>query len=149
MIKWFFDKVFEEFTFLGGILFYGLICLWFLFNAEYDYFILLIVGAIIIYFITIFIRLFYFKNRPKKIKYKGFVEKIDASSFPSVHAARITLLFVFFVKFFFKDLILISLSFMILLMVLSSRIYLKKHYFNDVVGGIFLGLFTSLIFLIN
>ena len=83
------------------------------------------------------------------MKYRGFIEKIDASSFPSIHAARITLLFVFFVKFFFKDLILISLSFMILVMVLSSRIYLKKHYFSDLLGGIFLGLFTSLIFLIN
>ena len=149
MIKWFFDKVFEEFTFLGGILFYGLVCLWFLFGEKYDYFIMLFAGVILIYVVTFLIRLFYFKNRPKKMKYRGFIEKIDASSFPSVHAARITLLFVFFVKFFFKDLILISLSFMILVMVLSSRIYLKKHYFSDLLGGIFLGLFTSLIFLIN
>jgi membrane-associated phospholipid phosphatase len=144
MIKWFFDKVFEEFTFLGGILFYGLVCLWFLFGEKYDYFIMLFAGAILIYVVAFLIRLFYFKNRPKKMKYRGFIEKIDASSFPSVHAARITLLFVFF-----KDLILISLSFMILVMVLSSRIYLKKHYFSDLLGGIFLGLFTSLIFLTN
>ena len=98
MIKWFFDKVFEEFTFLGGILFYGLVCLWFLFRGEYTYFFNLFISAILIYVIAIIIRLFYFRNRPKKIKHSDFVEKIDASSFPSVHTARIVLLFVFFIK---------------------------------------------------
>ena len=41
-------------------------------------------GLISAYAITTFFRITYFKNRPEKQKYKNWLERIDASSFPSL-----------------------------------------------------------------
>ena len=100
-VKIIFDKFFEEITFLGGILFFLLFSILFLILGKPDMFFQLILGLIIIYVLTFLIRLFYFKARPKKVHYKNFLEKLDASSFPSVHAARITFISLFLIISFF------------------------------------------------
>ena len=110
---------------------------------------ILLFGIFIIYFLTFVIRIFYFKSRPKKVKYSNFIEKIDASSFPSVHAARTTfillLLLVYFVRSFFLAGGLIFVAFL----ACYSRIYLMKHDKVDVFGGIVLGIVSFVPFLIN
>jgi membrane-associated phospholipid phosphatase len=145
MIKMILKKILEESTFLGGLLFYLLFSFWFLFRGRSDYFFVLISGLMIIYLSTVIIRIFYFKDRPNKMAYKNFMEKIDASSFPSVHGARITFIFIFLTLNMLKSFFLVFLSFIVVLLVIYSRIYLKKHYFIDLLGGIILGLFAYLI----
>ncbi len=138
-------KFFEELTFLGGILFYIIFSLYFLFNKEYIFLTQLVAGLVIIYAVTLLIRLFYFKPRPKKIKHNNFIEKIDASSFPSIHTARTTFLFIFLVFNFLNNLWILSLILILSFLVIYSRIYLKKHDWVDVVGGIMLGIVSFIL----
>ncbi|MEK6809115.1 MAG: phosphatase PAP2 family protein [Nanoarchaeota archaeon] len=98
----------------------------------------LIAGSILTAAIVIVIRLFYFKPRPKKKDYSGLLEKIDASSFPSLHSARIVFLALIF-SVHFADIYLTILCTIVAALVSYSRIYLRKHYLIDVVGGIVVG----------
>src|SRR3989338_4092187 len=52
----------------------------------------LIVALAIAYIVTFTIRIAYFKQRPKQQKYNTILQKIDASSFPSLHSMRATIL---------------------------------------------------------
>ena len=128
-----------ELTSFGGTILYFLVSLFFLVLENYTIFFNLLVGIILIYTSVIIIKIFYFKDRPKKYKYGNFVEKIDASSFPSVHAARITLLSVILMNYFNNIMISAILAALIIL-VACSRIMLKKHDIKDVGAGIILGI---------
>jgi len=135
-------KFFEEVTFLGGALFYLLFICLFLFNKQYFFMIILITGLFFIYSIMFIIRLFYFKPRPKKMGYNNFLEKIDASAFPSVHSARVVFLFIFLFFYFRENSLLILSSFVLMILVFCSRLFLKKHDFIDIFGGIILGIIS-------
>lgn len=101
-------------------------------------------GFLITYFTAVIIRLFYFKNRPKKETYNNTLEKIDASSFPSVHSARAVFLALTFSKF--SDATMTSaILFLLAGTVCYSRIAIKKHYWTDVIGGVVLGIVTFVI----
>lgn len=98
----------------------------------------LFIGGICIVVLTTIIRITYFKVRPRPKKYTTWIEKIDASSFPSTHAARaayiLTLLWTI-IPTHFKILgifLVISISY--------SRIARKRHDVIDVLGGIVLGI---------
>ena len=132
-------RFFEEVTFLGGILFYSLFIFWFLSKRQYNLVLILCFGLSIIYLATLVIRFFHFKPRPKRIRYNNFLEKIDASSFPSIHSARATFLFLFLFLFFIDSYVLLFLIFFLSIFVLYSRIYLMKHYWEDILGGVVLG----------
>jgi membrane-associated phospholipid phosphatase len=140
-------KIFDELTLLGGILFYLLFMLILFLSGEYTYCFFFGLALILIYFITFIIRLFYFKQRPNKANYRNFLEKIDASSFPSIHAARSTFIFIFLVFFYSKIYYLIPLYTLLFLGVLFSRIYLKKHDYIDLFGGIIMGILLSLLYM--
>lgn len=98
----------------------------------------LIIGQIIMYLFAVPLKLFLFKNRPKKIMHKNIIEKIEASSFPSVHTLRIFFVSAVLINFFNNVILTVILSFLSLA-VAYSRIYLKKHHFIDIIGGAFLG----------
>src|SRR3989344_1900245 len=136
------DKIFKEITTLGGLMLYILVLILTLFIDVY-YSLILFFGMVIIYAISGLIRFFYFRNRPKKMSYKTTLEKLDASSFPSIHAARVTFLAIFLIKFIVKDYLFVLLVILTWLLVCYSRIYLKKHYLIDVIGGVILGIVTS------
>ncbi len=140
----FIKKFMQEITFIGGIVFYLIVCLLFLFIKEYSIFFFLFLGLFLIYFITFLIRIFYFKPRPKKQKYQNFIQKIDASSFPSVHSARTMFLFLFLLIYYFNIFIAI-ISLILSVLVFYSRIYLKKHDIIDVFAGIILGIFSFIL----
>ena len=93
------------------------------------------------YFVTVIIRLVYFKNRPDKFAYNNIIEKIDAASFPSLHAARTGFLTVFFV-YYFNNMIISVILAVLALGVLYSRVYLRKHDIRDVLAGAVLGVFV-------
>lgn len=138
-------KFFEEITFLGGILFYLIFLLFFLINKDYFSSLIIFSGIVLIYFITLGVRTFYFKSRPKKVKYKNFLEKIDASSFPSIHSARSIFIFLFLIFYVIADYLVLFLLLVLTFLVMYSRIYLKKHNIMDLLGGILLAIFSFVI----
>ncbi len=104
----------------------------------------IILGLIIIEFICSLIKVFYYKSRPIKKDYKNIIEKINAGSFPSIHTARSS--FVFLSLFLITPSYLAkSLFFMIILLVAGTRIILKKHYLIDVLFGLIIGIIFSII----
>ena len=130
----------SEITFFGGLPFYlSLLIASYLFSVEWLTF-KLALGLLALHIIPIVIRLFYHKNRPNKEEYGNLLERLSASSFPSVHSARA----------FFLGITLFEISlplgiFMTLAaaLVAFSRVYLRKHYLLDVLAGALLGLLLS------
>jgi undecaprenyl-diphosphatase len=141
-------KIFEELTFFGGIAFYMFLVVVFFVLGKIDSVFKLILGLIFIYLVTFIIRLFYFKPRPKKIGYKNLLEKIDASSFPSVHAARAVFLCFFIVFLFNLSWVVDILIGILMILVIYSRIYLLKHDIIDAIGGILLGILSLVVFIL-
>ncbi len=99
----------------------------------------LLIGFVLTYAIAFIIRIFYFKDRPAKEKYNSMLSKIDSSSFPSVHSAR-AILYAVLISNYFNNYILYIFLVVLALIVSYSRVYLKKHYWIDVVAGWIIGL---------
>lgn len=122
---------------MGGFPISTLITLLFLF-ININIFFQLLVAFAIAYGLTIIGRALFWKQRPKKRKYKNFLEKIDAGSFPSLHSARagvlVTILSNFFANNFITGLLIISA-----IGVAWARVYLKKHFPVDVITGLVIG----------
>ena len=98
----------------------------------------LIVGLILTYAITSVIRLMYFKRRPDKQTYRNIVEKIDASSFPSLHAMRAAVLATI-LSAFFENFWLTPLFALAAVAVAVSRVMTKRHDVSDVLAGLIFG----------
>ena len=135
-IKKIIDLFFRQITELGGFFFYFIILIACLIFNRIDLFTKLFLSLIIIIVLSIAIKWFYFKERPKKQKKTNLFERLDASSFPSIHSMRAFSL-AFWFSIFFDNLLFIFYVSLIALIVAYSRIYLKKHYLIDIVGGIF------------
>lgn len=134
-------EFFRDVTAMGGLA--ASMLLIFLFLSS-PLLVPLIAGSIITAGMVVLIRLFYFKPRPRKEKYTNFIERIDASSFPSLHAARIVFLAILFSVHFANQYLTILCS-VTAALVSYSRIYLRKHDWIDVVGGIIVGVATYFI----
>jgi len=136
------DDSFKQITSFGsyqGYLIYSII---FLLVGFIEEFVFLFTGLILLYVIAIPLRLLFFRERPIAKKYNNFIEKINASSFPSLHSARSVFLLLFFINFFNRE-ILISIFLVVLVgLILYSRIYRGKHYLGDIFGGVVLGSFV-------
>ena len=102
--------------------------------------------AIVICEIVIYtIRYFYFRPRPigKTENFTSLFERLDESSFPSIHAARAGVFAVVLSQ-------MIPMKAKILLWITAgavcvSRIYLKRHHPSDVIVGGILGLLVGYI----
>ena len=131
-------EFFRDVTAMGGFAASLLIILLFLTSPLL---VPLIIGSVLTAAFVILIRLFYFKSRPKKEDYSNFLEKIDASAFPSLHAARIVFMAILFSGHFANLYLTILFTFTAAL-VSYSRIYLQKHDWVDVAGGVVVGVAT-------
>lgn len=132
------DEFFRDVTALGGFAASLLIILLFM-NSPL--LLPLIAGSVLTAGGVILIRMFYFKNRPKKETHTHLLERIDASAFPSLHTARIVFLAYLFSSHFAKPPLMILFTITAAL-VSYSRIYLRKHDWIDVIGGVVLGILT-------
>ncbi len=141
IIKWIADMIFKQITDLGGFIFYGFLLLTTLTFQEFMLFWKLSFGFVLTASVVVLIRTFYFRDRPKKQQFHNYIEKIDASSFPSLHAARTIFLYLTLINLFNNNYFTPLLTF-IALAVIYSRYYLKKHDFYDLLGGIILGVIT-------
>lgn len=84
------------------------------------------------------IKLFFHRKRPNTQSYNNLIEKIDAGSFPSIHSSRITITFLtFFLQT--EGLVVKAMFILVIFMVMTSRIILKKHFLTDVLGGFTIG----------
>ena len=136
-------RIFKDISALGALPFYLFLSFFVLLLGEIKLFVWLMAGLFLSYFITAIIRIIYHKDRPKKIDYKNFLEKIDASSFPSLHSWKIIMLSTltgFYYRSVYLTVLLLFLSFLFLF----SRYYLKKHYIIDIIFGGLFGLIEAI-----
>ena len=105
----------------------------------------ILIGLIFIELVSRGIRIFYYKDRPRKETHNNFLEKLDASSFPSIHSARSS--FVFLVLYSLTNYPANLLFILLFLIVGFTRIILKKHYLIDIIFGFIIGGITYLIWL--
>lgn len=132
-----FDEAVRDFTTFGSLYFYMLIIIiTFLINVKQS--LILIIGLILIEFIGSIIKLFFHKTRPNQQAYSNTFEKIDAGSFPSIHAAR-ALITALVLYPLFSSSIVVGIIFTVVLLTGISRILLKKHFIIDVIGGYLFG----------
>lgn len=93
------------------------------------------------------IKFFFFKNRPVKENWTNWYEKVQAASFPSIHAARFGVFVGFMINqspvFLYGFNLKFSIVLIFFLFVCYSRIVLKKHDFLDVLVGAILGIFIG------
>ena len=139
LIQYLFHKILSESSCLGNVIFYlFFICLQFVIGEKLLSF-KLVIALIVSYLIIVPIRLLYYKDRPIQQQYNNWFEKIESSSFPSMHATRIIFIALFFINYY-KN-IFVTILFVILTLIIgSSRIYLKKHFLSDVIVGYFIGI---------
>src|SRR3989344_6329120 len=117
-------EFFRDLTALGGMSFYALMLLFILLFQQYGIFLDLALGLLLMLVVLLLIRTFYFKARPLPQDHHTFLQKIDASSFPSLHTARIFFLALYLSVVWNKIYITIFLL-IIASSVSYSRIYLQ------------------------
>ena len=137
---------FKQLTELGSLTIVSVIIIFSYFYDQtlaYD----MLIGVVAVTIISLLIKALTYKERPTKQKFSNLIERIDASSFPSVHSARIAIV-AFWLSVYSDALILKIFIISIAVLVAYSRIYLKKHYYVDVIAGIVLaGIIDVLIYL--
>lgn len=104
--------------------------------------IFIVLGLIAVEILCTLIKIIYYKERPRKQKHTNLLERIRASSFPSIHTSRAS--FVFFYLFLITPDMISKIIFLLFpLVVGTTRILLKKHYISDVLGGLMIGILTA------
>lgn len=85
------------------------------------------------------IKVIFPKKRPIGQSYKNWLEKIDAGSFPSLHTSRVTI--VYLTLFAATPFLILKVLFIVVIALVGfSRVFLKKHFPIDVLGGLICGL---------
>lgn len=133
------QRVMEDFSALCGLSIPFIFTAFFFLIGELKIAQGLFFGLVLCMLITLLIRILYFKERPNRREKKSFLEKIDASSFPSLHAMRAWFLATFFAVVFQNAAVTLFLI-CIALIICYSRIYLKHHDWIDVMFGAMFGL---------
>ena len=106
----------------------------------------LLVGLLICYFSVLTLRVFYFKERPEKEDYFNLFTRLNASSFPSLHT--ITSMYTATVLGTIVNITTITIFFYtIAVLIAFSRVYIKKHFWIDVIVGWLIGAIVSGIYL--
>ena len=87
------------------------------------------------------IKYFFHRQRPDAQTFEGGMEKIDAGSFPSIHASRAMWVYGGLAYFFYlKGLLLLALVLGGLVVLVGyTRIFLRRHWPSDVLAGWFFG----------
>ncbi|MEK6887342.1 MAG: phosphatase PAP2 family protein [Candidatus Aenigmatarchaeota archaeon] len=129
----------------GGFPFYGMMIIVFFLLGDYSFVYNLIVSLIAVTIVVALVRLAYFKPRPgmKRKTYATLYERIDNSSFPSIHAARAVMISM---ALFSKFSALLPLLTLMTILVLMTRIYFKRHDAVDLAVGIIIGIALAVFF---
>ncbi len=139
--------IFTAITNLGSAVFYTILVIFLLLIGKLKLGIYLALGLIIAYTFVFILRLFYFKERPKKEEYTNLFTKINASSFPSLHTMSSMYTAIVLANEIKKP-IITGFFILISLLIGYSRMHLKKHYFIDVLFGLVLGIVFGILYLL-
>lgn len=122
----------------GGFPFYGIVVLMLMLPGS-SLAVPVLLSLIAVTLVVSAIRLLYFKSRPgqPKRKYKTIYERIDNSSFPSIHAARAVMLSMFFYSL---SPVLWPVYALLTLIVLLSRLHFRRHDLVDLAAGLIIGI---------
>ncbi len=135
-------ELLQDFKTLGGFPLYCALILASFILGEFGLSSQLFIGLILAFSLTALIRIFYFKQRPVRQSFKTWQQKIDASSFPSLHSMRAAVLATVLAAFF-DNRILAVLFFALAVAVASARVLQKRHHMSDVVAGLILGILVG------
>jgi len=137
-------EVIADISAWGGAGLYGLITILAATLGEYDLFWRLVIAGALCHIIAYISRATHFSQRPDKQPAKNFMEKIDASAFPSIHAARSASLAIVLMNFLNNTAASTILLFAAII-VCIMRVVMKRHYFVDVLFGFILGVASALV----
>lgn len=104
----------------------------------------LLIGFVLTLGLTTLIRAVYFHDRPIKETYNNFIRKIHASSFPSLHTMRASLLATI-LALTIQNILLTILLALTAAGVGYSRVRSKRHFIKDVVVGYIMGVVIALV----
>jgi len=135
-------ELLEDVKALGGLPIYLLIIILFFILGYKTMSYRLAIGLVLAYAVTFSIRFLFFKQRPDKEKFKGAVQKLDASSFPSLHSMRASCLAVLLVLFFNNSLITF-IAIIAAISVALVRVLQKRHFASDVIAGLIFGIIIA------
>jgi membrane-associated phospholipid phosphatase len=141
------DILLSDLSALGGIYFTGLMLVIFLALGNTVVAGQIFWAIVLSYGAAGLIRAFYFKPRPKREEHHSWIEQIDASAFPSVHAIRATLLYAI-LAVLYKNLAVSIVLAIIAIAVCTSRVLIRKHDIVDVVSGVIIGVIEAFIILV-
>ena len=131
------NDFFRDSSALGSLLLYCFLLIFLFLIKEFYLFKRLFFGFVLIYAATILTRTFYFKERPKRFNYNSYIEKLDTSSFPSLHASRMAFLGLILSKYFHNH---IFTAIMVVLILAKPSLwwwYAIACTFGSVLGGCF------------
>lgn len=131
----------------GSFIFYLVAAAVFCLAGAYTFSSILIGSLIAVTIVIAVIRLAYFKPRPgmKSKKYNTLYDRIDNSSFPSIHVARAVMLSI---AFFVMAPTMLPLLVLLVVAVGASRIYFKRHDMADIMVGAVIGIILGWFFFI-
>ena len=132
------QEIWQDLKGIGGVPLYLVVTLLALTFDKVTLFVQLVIGLILAFAVTAIIRFVYFKERPIKQEYRTMIERIDASSFPSLHTGRAAVLgtlLILHVQNLWGG-VIIGLA---ALGVAAARVSLKRHFVWDVIFGLLIG----------
>ena len=138
LLSYYFNALMENVTVFGSVFTHSIL-LAAAFALGDALFLVLLKGLALLYLLSMPLKFLFFKHRPRKMAYTNWWQKFEASSFPSVHAARVLFL-ALALHARFSNMLLSVLLLALAALVVYSRIHLKKHYWTDMAGGIVLGM---------
>lgn len=99
-----------------------------------------IIGLLFVEIVIDMFKIIFFVDRPVKHTYTNLKEKLLASSFPSLHIARLT-----YFTMFFKSELSYFIAIILIFLIGYSRYKLGKHRSIDLIVGAFLGVIIYLL----
>lgn len=124
---------------LPAMLFY---CLLFKFLGHDLFAVQLLAFVLLAYVVILPIRYFWPKERPVRLSKRNIFERLDAASFPSMHAMRAAGLATL-VWIEFPEIPIRTLFIVLGVVLLATRLILKKHHRADLVVGAAFGIILA------
>jgi undecaprenyl-diphosphatase len=132
------DELLQDIKGLSGVPIFIAVVLISFFVGEKNLALQLVAGLALAYAITVILRIFFFSQRPDKQKFHNFVEKIDASGFPSLHSMRAAVLATI-LSLHFSNSLLTAFFAITAIAIAVTRVLQKRHFVRDVIAGLILG----------
>ncbi len=145
-----FGEYIQDFTALGNPFLLLLVSFFAIQNIRWispaQIWLVLIGGFLANEFICSGIKYIWHKPRPNAQTFGDGMEKIDAGSFPSIHAARISFVYSSLAYLHYTEnqgFILPAICLLVIILVGYSRVFLRRHFAFDVLAGYVFGFLMS------